>query len=430
MFDIPSTLKDLDIPIEFKNFKEVAQCFNLLDKNDKPFAGNTKKAAVAELQRYCNFDKTNNGNKWLITEVYNEPKEVKPRKVRADSIYAKAGAIIILADLYLFDYRYAGTAEYTRSELYKIFNLFNKAWYSVCYGDQDDLLECFEYSDEFIQSCKSKFNDIIRSSISCLKSRYQVIAKNILVGVVKEPSSPKRVIPLTQEEEAILMRIKNEVMHDFGFTNMKQLLYSHEKDRDYYAFCAEVQKRLFAETGRIKYTYTKIQLIYNYDKLILGIKDLCQEIADDITKDTVSVEQYKRSQELTNLFAKAIIEKARKKCYASWNNSNGYHYPESYIQEFQDLVLLLITNRSDSLDELIKQRDDYKEDVELGLIDPNRKTKNKLNQKNTDSNNRVVDNKLAEQENEQEDSNDESMILSYEDLDSYFDTLNKPQYNL
>ncbi len=380
MFDIPSTLKDLDIPIEFKNFKEVAQCFNLLDKNDKPFAGNTKKAAVAELQRYCNFDKTNNGNKWLITEVYNEPKP-QVRKQRKDAIYAKLSAILILCDLYLNNYHYLGEAEYTKREISCVLGIFNENWQKVfCNGNLpylDALPEgAKRYSRNFMFLCLNKQNDIIRSALNCLKSHYQIFYDDITMGLERPDKFTKRFRELTTIEKKQLMAIENKVMHEFGYTNKQQIIFSKDITRDYDAFRKEVDEQFYDYTKTIKHTWHKIRIHYNYDNLILGIKDLCNEILDELN----NWEQYqwvinKKTESINELnmrFKDSIINKAettyKKKLKQHRLDRSVHALPEEYVFAIKVLSEWCISHDAKDIEkEYYNMLKILQEDQELGL---------------------------------------------------------------
>lgn len=57
-----------------KNYKELCKLANMDVK-----AGDSKKAQLKELERYCEY--TRIGNKFVIKEVYDKPKEKEDKRI-------------------------------------------------------------------------------------------------------------------------------------------------------------------------------------------------------------------------------------------------------------------------------------------------------------------------------------------------------------
>ena len=73
-------IENLKEQMEIKNYKELC---NILDIKIK--AGNSKKAQLKELERYCTYNK--DGNKFIIKEIYKDPKQKEDGRRTNNSIY-------------------------------------------------------------------------------------------------------------------------------------------------------------------------------------------------------------------------------------------------------------------------------------------------------------------------------------------------------
>ena len=66
--------------MEIKNYKELCNVLNIKTK-----AGNSKKSQLKELERYCNYIKE--GNRFIIKEIYKDPKIKEDGRKTNNSIY-------------------------------------------------------------------------------------------------------------------------------------------------------------------------------------------------------------------------------------------------------------------------------------------------------------------------------------------------------
>lgn len=218
--------------------------------------GNQKKSQLVEFSRYIDFEKID--RKILIKEIYDEPKE-KEYHYPANAIYAECIEKILLTYLS----KQKNYVTYISSQyLYWALGMVNRDYIEMQRPDnkeklRQDLRKKYEWSKEavedrsvnfyindFYSRCRSKFADIIDSSLKSLKKRRLIEYSNVYHMYYDVYDEDGKKIDeydhySNDAETKDIMVIEREVLDSFGYETESEVWLKH-KSKEYYK---EIVKR-------------------------------------------------------------------------------------------------------------------------------------------------------------------------------------------
>lgn len=219
--------------------------------------GNQKKSQLAEFARYIDFEKVD--RKLLIKGIYDEPKE-KEYVYPANAIYAECIEKILMTYLSKQkDYITYISSQY----LYWTLGMVNRDYIEMQRPDnkkklRQDLKDKFEweaiedrsvnfYINDFYSRCRSKFADIIESSLKSLQKRRLIEFSNVYhmyYEEIEDGKITKYSYYSNDAETKDIVAIEREVLDLFGFENESEVWLRH-KSKEYYQEIVERAQVLY-----------------------------------------------------------------------------------------------------------------------------------------------------------------------------------------
>lgn len=257
-----------------KNYKEL--CL-LLD--EKPKAGKSKQLQIKDWERYFRYSK--DGNKYIIDEIYSEPKEkISNRKGNSGTsegsrsnndiyglyidqilgnhfadcegaiLYTTTNQLSLLAGLINWNYSVASS--------------YKDKYYSYTNAEMDGVINKVAMWD-FFGIVKTSIKSIIRSSLKRLAEKGYINYEEAHMLVYNNQPRAAR-----DEEEAIIKSIENTVLEEMQVTRNK-LLYNDRLRNEYYA---DVEKLVFQEIAYVDKVYVGY-------KIKIKVKIESQNVGED-----------------------------------------------------------------------------------------------------------------------------------------------------
>lgn len=283
-----------------KNYKEACKLLNEEICN----GGFAKKSQINRWKRYFDFYK--DGQKIIITEIYDVPFETDDARKRKEGLYVKYIELLLLEYLsHQTDYK----ASLNKNDLYKILGMTNNLYhdkelsYSTIKEDVSNNLD-YEISDfsirHFYQRADQKLNDILYSALKSMKDRFLIDYKtvNVIVERNEKDNTYSYRIADTYEDKMIL-EAKKIVLSNMGYSRMSDVLLKF-KERQFYSML----DKYVNENYGWEYFYSQLQIIY--------IDDIAKQIplkAEDIRKLSNSDKRLQLNSEILN----ALNSQAEKK---------------------------------------------------------------------------------------------------------------------
>lgn len=198
----------------FKNYKELC-----LELEEEVKAGDSKKAHLAELARYCNFEKV--GHRIKIKEIYDIPIEKVENRGRSESrnIYGKLIQLLI-TDLLA---KYKGHLSISRSMLLRSISMVNSN-YSIC-GENISKLSRYIDAEEavvydFYNTSNSNFKNAIETALNNLMDK-RIIIYDRVTKVREQGSVLTRLA--TQSEKTLIAATEKKLLEELGYEKMSQV---------------------------------------------------------------------------------------------------------------------------------------------------------------------------------------------------------------
>lgn len=241
--------------------------------------GNIKEKQLKEFFRYFDYEKI--GNKFFIKEIYKEPKEVE-YCYPANAIYAECIEKILLTYLsqqhdyitYISSQQLYWTLGMVTYE-YIIMqrpgfdtrlqnDLKNKLMKDSQYEISDKQIKF--YINDFYSRCKTKFSDIINTSLKSLQKRRLLEYQNVY-HIIYEYIEEGKVISFDKysndSEIKDIITIEREVLDSYGYKSESDV-WLHNKTVEYYD---KITKRVKVFDPRVKSLYRCYKLIFNTNSI-------------------------------------------------------------------------------------------------------------------------------------------------------------------
>lgn len=269
--------------------------------------GNQKKSQLAEFSRYIDFE--NVDRKLLIKEIYEEPKE-KEYIYPANAIYAECIEKILLTYLS----KQKETTYISSQYLYWTLGMVNRDYIEMQRPDnkeklRQDLRKQYEWSkdivedksvnfyiNDFYSRCRSKFADIIDSSLKSLQKRRLIEYSNVYhmyYDVYDEEGNKIDEYDhySNDAETKNIMSIEREVLDLFGYEYESEV-WLRNKSKEYYKEITARAQELYPGLKGIYRCYkflfdrNNIKKALTRDEENLKKKELNEKVLSFINKQT------------------------------------------------------------------------------------------------------------------------------------------------
>ncbi|STO12829.1 Uncharacterised protein [[Flavobacterium] thermophilum] len=367
----------------FKNYKELCSVLG-----EKVMAGNSKKAQLKEWERY--FSYTKDGHKFIITEIYNEPKERDDKRILGNNAAYYIDYIEILL-LNLFA-EYAEQEQRTlllsKSKLLYLLKMINTNY--LFYRDKTNKLsEYINISEEEIKDFYESSNNTLTSNIETAlrRLRQQSLAHWSYVtaicyldsqieinelGKVKvkrykkpiyndqeiegeqyiyEPSNPTKPVhrykKANDEEIELIMETEKEILEKYGIdtTNYYKEATKQEKEKKYYIrelYKKGLANKFYKEVNDILFERANILYYYDAYYIVLNRKYINRD--KELIHNKLEVMQKAIYEELLNNAVKErIIENAEKR-HQKAKEIDDIFFDFNYFPENKNELLLARRN--------------------------------------------------------------------------------------
>ena len=359
-----------------KNYKVL--CEEYLDV--QPSAGNTKKAQLKELERYCEYHK--NGNKFVIDKVFDVPKEKEDlRKFNGgdhnniDYIkYIEALILNLLAE------KETGLLFLSKYTILKELKMINEN-YSFCKGrieklsifsntDVDNIYEFYASTDgTLINNLEKALNNLAKRSLiewSKEKSICECIDNNLLQiedevtldEYGEEYHTYKNRLDLnyrqaTDEEIQKIIYYEKEAIDYLGRKDKQDVV----KNKEWKKFKKIVCDNLI--NYGIAFYYDSYKIIFNYEHIYKELIDVCEYLLSKKEKEdnenNLNKEIIKRLKNNISNRKNRAIDKTKKSFGISRDNTINRRLKETYIDEQYKLIELLIDKETESIKSKIRK---------------------------------------------------------------------------
>lgn len=365
----------------FKNYKELCRALD-----EKVMAGNSKKAQLKEWERY--FSYTKDGHKFIITEIYSEPKEKDDKRILGNNAAYYIDYIEILLLNLFAEYTEQGhrTLLLSKGKLLYLLKMINTNY--LFFRDKTSKLS------EYISIPEVEIKDFYESSDSTLTSNIETALKRLRqkslahwsyvtaicyvdsrietneLGKVKikrrpiynnreieeeqyiyEPVNPtkptKRYRKATNEEIELIMETEKEVLEKYGIdtTNYYKVINKNENEKKYYInelYKKGLAKNFYKEVNDILFERANIVHYYNAYEIVLNRKYINRD-KELIHNKLEEMQKIIYEDLLNNAIKERIIENAEKR-HQKAKEIDDIFFDFNYFPENKNELLLTRRN--------------------------------------------------------------------------------------
>lgn len=313
--------------------------------------GDQKKKQLKEIERYLELEKIK--TKYLITDIYTEPKQLEARKPASNAIYVKYIECVLLQYLSSAP---GNQTHITKSNLWKLLGITNYRYSKYKYNI--DLLKkmypvmtYFEINN-FYQRSRSFINDLVERSLDSLDRRALIkYQKDVYIIVEHDRNGQEIHRRASVNEVEQILNVYRYVLLKYGLENKKQIMYLDLKKQQ--SFYEDMNNILFERFKWLR-IYEAYHIIYN------------REIAiDALSHDKIELERLTLNEivlKKINQQAQKKFDKNREDIIINYCDDKplGFYYPDCYIEVQEEIANLLLR--------IEKQRKiDYKNEENLIL---------------------------------------------------------------
>lgn len=324
-------LKKLYVGQEVKNYK--AMCELLGEKIKK---GNPRKYQLLDWERYFKWEKK--GHKFIIKEIYEQPKEKTLQRGGSRDIvpYVQNIEKIILN---LLAHANDNKVLLPKNVLYILLHLVNKNYSKYSFNTEELSKQTnINHDDikEFYQSTNNMLKNNVNRALNNLKRKKMIFWGLELTVKVKEDNYSDYIYRIaTDEEYEFILQTENKILNAMGFTEEWQVIY-HDKWDEYREKVNEILSQ-----KNIKFSYESYRIHLNREKineewLKLKEEEKILEL-DAINKGVI---------ERTLMLADGRHTKAKREIEKIWGETIDKtikrRTDENYMINYEKLVDLLI----------------------------------------------------------------------------------------
>lgn len=337
----------LEVGQVYKSYRQVCEVLGENVKN-----GNSKSAQIKEWERHFSYSK--DGNKFVIEEIYDVPKEKVDNRGGNNSHITNLLSLILVNTLYNEE---NNSLKLTLGKLYKKFNMINDNFNT--YKDKNGMLSKYLNIDidivkEFYSLNHNNFKRTIENVLNKLQNERIIIYDKV---TYIKPVDEKQHRPADESEKVTIMYIEKLLLNKYDYESYPDIYYSN----DYKDFMYD-SKKLMKEFN-ISYYYFVYDITIN--KLFIG--DKLKELI--LTNDMF----FDKKKELNDSLIDRINTNAMNRQITSMAvNSKNETYTdylrtrEDYLDDYKNLIKTLIDDESktitkDEMDNKLKEIKELKE---------------------------------------------------------------------
>ena len=244
---------NLEAGMVVKNYKELCALLG-----EQPKEGNSKKAQLAEWERYFLFEKQKGKQSYIILEIYDEPKN-KAVKIGRPSIYLD----YIEAILIDFLARKEGYTEtMTKKNWWKTLGMVNEHYTQeepLKYLEKNNVIINRKDLNDFFRRSNFKLDSIFMNALKSLESR-KLIFYHVEIVI---HWNGQYFVCNEEEEKEILSAERYVLCEVMGFNNMHEI-YKCNKQKEYF----ENTKKYVYDLYGYDFYFKQIKIIYNQENMI------------------------------------------------------------------------------------------------------------------------------------------------------------------
>ncbi|MEI2465025.1 hypothetical protein [Niallia taxi] len=314
-------LSEIKVGNEYKNYKEL--CLTL---NEPVKKGNSKKAQIKQWKCYFNYE--NNGHKFIITDVFNTPKDKYDLRTQGNNKSFHIEYIeILLLDLLLQD-KYKGSMFISRNKILRLLEMINDNYAFFKYKPsillKDIGLEWGELNDFYTTTDDLLKRNLETALTSLEKKRLIFWNKSMTVCFVEtelkkndidkiQLTKRKRISDdgelivtfdvekdiiethrkATEEEIRLILTVEREILNFLCLNDMSDV-FKYKKEDIFY----DLVNDQLLERGNINYYYRSYDIIANEADILKQWKD-----TEELKLSRLARKQNK------NLLNSSVIEK-------------------------------------------------------------------------------------------------------------------------
>lgn len=303
---------NIEVGMEFKSYRALCQHFNEPFKN-----GNAKKAQLKEWARY--FDYRKDGNKFIITEVFDEPLDKYDARTfnSGGSIYTNDLQTLIMGLIHIKGKEDDYCLKFTRNQLMRELGLVNSTYAygkQFKYGLSEHSGVSVDIVDDFYQITDGNLKSMLETALNQLTKKSLIDWSPIYTLKLKQ-------YQIEDEEEGTYFELENdEIIREANDNEVSEILtiQSHLLDKYKCKNLAEViykglSKQFFEEATEmlnqvlsyeIEYYYKEYKIIYTSKGIEYKLKEIPRDELESVMcrlnnniKNNLLVNSMKREEE-------------------------------------------------------------------------------------------------------------------------------------
>lgn len=278
--NVPINMNNVFEGMMVKNYRAMCE---LLGQDIR--TGKSKQYQLKTWERY--FDYYKDGQKFIITEIYDEPFPSVDGRSRRDGVYSQYIEVLLMRYLTSGE---GHVATLTKRKLYNLLGLAPEAYIRLpCNEELGQITSTYmkdtynldvEFSDiqHFYHRADLKMNSILRSALNSMKRKMLIKYMTEYVIVDKEGMS----CVASDEEIKKILAIEHDVMISMGASTFSKIVYMHQVGE----FYDKVSKRC-TELYGWQYYYTRLKIIYLHNEIKNSISKEVQRLKEMTTHDNL-----------------------------------------------------------------------------------------------------------------------------------------------
>lgn len=314
-------ISQLNVGMVVKNYKQMCELL------EQPVCvGKSKQYQIKTWERY--FDYYKEGQKFIITQIYDTPLPDNDGRKLRDSLYTKYIEVLLM--------RYLAScndcsADITKKQLYKLIGLIPNTYenYSDEFGKRVQNKMKNEYQQEvdeesiqiFCQKTNLKLNSIITSALESMKRRMLITYQTQYV--IMENGFQSHVA--TKSEVADILEVQHSTLREMGFEFVSDII-ARNKQKEFYHNC----NLKFAQYGW-RGIYQQLHIIYASDAMKRTVPRAVAKLRQ--------LSSYQNVEQLNQEFANGLYQQIDKK---TEEHEFGTKEKILYTDEFADIQKRLV----------------------------------------------------------------------------------------
>ncbi|MGG0308244.1 hypothetical protein ABEY43_06040 [Priestia megaterium] len=341
-------IENLKLNETYKNYKMLCEVLEMPVK-----AGDSKKAQLKEVERYCDFVKV--GYSFFVKEIYNKPKEKSDGRGKSEgsrnnnNVYGEFLQFVI-ADIAKNSKH--KTVSFSKGQLMYAANMVNQNYQ---WGNQNvgklsaytSIKEAVIY--DFYDTSNGTLTKAIHSALKSLESKRVILWER---SVKVKPVTEKIHRKATEQEKRLILYYENETLRTTPYQTIEQVRTSpHWRE-----FKRQCDKSIHENAG-IEFYYFAYDITFNEEHI--------REERDKLMRSVFGNPDSEAYREKLNV---AIMEKfkvnAQKRHDTSFTSKKKakYRIDIDYVKEMNELISLLIDCKAEDVKSEVNKK--HKQQIE------------------------------------------------------------------